>query len=806
MKEQKKKSEEEVKGDTRMLEAGKNLRSGKDSGLMKETKFRWNNECMELEIIEPQHPTYVPFSGNRCWALLPTNLDWFCYVVDIPIWLRILKRIGFYVQVGKKRGSLLKVLENLRTFYGANYLRLTGQTENVLFEIKVFPDVEQSILYIVASAENMTSTDKDIKIMVAADFQFHSSPWACKGFTEDATSDYSGLGRKVNIPKDDKIKAEKNGSIFFVYDGKNPGVGFIASKKPNGWTLDRSKFSFETPMSGYRPNRAEEASDILDLSNEERSDDSLCVFQHNIRLQPRHKEIMPIVIGYQIKEDSRVILDTLEKCEEAFEKTKNFYQAPLIKGVKVETPDPTINAQFNLFNIFVKMNEHRCGTKHAFIPGAHHYNWLADDFFFAIMGYAYTNDLKPIADNVGLFKDFQHKDGFVPNLPLWTNGTAGRKRPFLPIFCSISYILGACHLIKFMRDRKFATEIFPSLRKAVDVVLGCTKEGLISPEGVHGFDAIDWPCGFGFSPQTYASVETYKSLVDLSALAVWLDDHRYAEELLRKARKLRGTINEKLWMEKRGYYRIGLPVGKVGRDADDRRLFYQDMISWGSIAAVLWEVADEEKAVRAVENVKKRLFTPYGLKFYEPPWVPSYTDADSGITYEAGRCQNGAYWHCWHSISSLVKAEIMVGKTEQAFKDFLEIRLDNIYSRFTMREKGKDLHFLRCGEWTDTDLTFPVTSIPYMLTAAMYNQTLLEDIIGIKVGYNELQIQPHLPSSWNYAKVANLKIGNSEWAIEIHGRGEVEKILLDGVEIETIPITPGKHQVDIALRQKKVNN
>ena len=558
--------------------------------------FSWNDKNMELEIINLQHPTYVPLSGNRCWALFPTNLDWFCYVVNMPNFLRILKRFGLYIQVGNKRGSITKVLENLKTFYGANYLRLTGEAEDVLFEIKVFPNVEESILYIVTSAENKTNVNRDIKIMVAGDFEFHPAPWACKGFTEDATQDYSGLGRKWNPSRDDKIKIEKDGSIFFVYDAKNSGVGFIASKKPFGWTLDRSKFSFETPMSGYRPCSTEEISEVLDLSNEETSDDSLCVFQHNLSIQPSQKETIPVIIGYQTKEDSSTILETLNGYEKAFEKTKSFYQIPLVKGIRIETPDPIINAQFNLFNIFIKLNEHKCGTKHAFLPAAHYYNWICGDSIFIPLGYSYTNDLEPIIDTINLYKRFQHEDGFIPNLPLWTEGVSWRERPMLSVHDSVSYAILVCHVIKITRDKKFATEIFSSVKKAMDYALTCEKDGLIISHGEQSFDAIDWPGGFAHCPHTFISVLAYKGLMDIRDLALWLGEKDYAKELLVKAENLKKTINEKLWMEDRGHYRVGIPVGKVGNDERDKQLFYQDMISWSSLVAVLWGVADKEKA------------------------------------------------------------------------------------------------------------------------------------------------------------------------------------------------------------------
>jgi len=91
--------------------------------------LNWNTTSLEMEIRDPQHPTYVPSCGNRCWALIPTNLDWYCYDVDLPNWMRILKRIGLYLQVNGTAGPVTKVLENLQTFHDANYLRLTGTSK-----------------------------------------------------------------------------------------------------------------------------------------------------------------------------------------------------------------------------------------------------------------------------------------------------------------------------------------------------------------------------------------------------------------------------------------------------------------------------------------------------------------------------------------------------------------------------------------------------------------------------------------------------------------------------------------------------
>lgn len=752
----------------------------------------WDEERLELEIADPAHVTYVPLQGNRCWALVPTNLDWYCYCAHIPNFMRILRRLGLYLQLGTHRGRLQAVLQDVHTYYGANYLRIDGHRAGVYFDIRVFPDVEESLLYLTVSMQNRGSAEVAVRLMVAADFEIHPVTWGCKGFTEDATGDYSGLGRMVNTPRDDHVL--KVGTVFFCSDSTNPGVGFMATGELAEWTLDRSRFSYETPFSGYRPHRLDQ--DHMEWSCDERSDDSLCVFLTVSHLRPGQQQTQPIVVGYQERADAALALAALSRSGPAFEATKKLYQKPILMGVHVETPDPMVNAQFSLYSVFIKMNEHHHAGRTGFLPAAHYFNWLCGDSMMALPGYVYANDWEPVVRALDLFQREQLDDGFISNLPLWTTGASWRERGDLPIVEALNYIIAFTSVIKIIRDRALAEVHMPSLRKAMHCVLRYEKEGLIYPGGAHGYDAVDWPCGFGDSPQTFASVCTYKSLLDLGALAQWLGEEEYAAGLRRRAATLKETINDKLWMEDRGYYRVGLPVGQVGQSDRDRQLFSQEMISWGSLVAVVWGVADQEMAGRVISNIRQRLWSPWGMKFIDPPWSPSYTDS-KGITYAAGRQLNGAYWLCWYSTEYLIRAQILQGDYRQAFADLLEIRLDNVYRRCTMSEKGRDLRFVRSGEWIDTDLTFPVTSIPYTLTAAFYNQALVEAILGITVEYDRIRIEPHLPCSWPGARLSNLTIGDSVWDIQIRGNGNVSRITMDGEETSTLPIETGRHSVEV---------
>ncbi len=484
------------------------------------TTFNWDEDRLELEIVNPQHPTYVPLSGNRCWALLPTNLDGYCHLFDTPNYFRILKRIGVYFKIGKKEGPLPKVLDNLRTFYGANYLRLVGDVANMGVEVKVFPDLEKSLIYLITYIENMSKSPIDISIIVAVDFEFHKPPWwGCYGFSEETAILNPG---KRPIPKDDRIKVLHDGSLFVVSDTRDAGVAFVSSRRPEGWSLDRDKFSFDIPTFTVEGVETE-------------FEDSFCAIQHILSIKPSQNEVLPVIIGYQEKENPEAIVGMLEKSEKAFRKTKNFYETPLIKGIQIETPDPIINAQFKLYNLFIKMAEHKCEGKHTFLAGAHYPNWPCPrDFFFTLRSYIYMNDLDVLSDGLGLYRSLQLPNGRIPEeARLWYDVEEtehGRnRRP--DIKNTNEYIFAVCQYIKFRRDREYAMDIFPSLKKAAEAIRACKVEGLIAPGCSYGFDRADYPGGFGESPQVYTSAEAYKSLMDLSELATWLGYRDYAETI-----------------------------------------------------------------------------------------------------------------------------------------------------------------------------------------------------------------------------------------------------------------------------------
>jgi len=741
-----------------------------------ETTFHWDEQELEVQIVNPRHPTYAPLAANRCWALVPTGLEGPCFVVDTPSFSRILRRIGLYISTGQEAGPLAHVLKDMRTFYGADYLRLSGSTTDATVQVRFFPDLRESAFYLVTDIKNVSTSRLDVSVMLAADFEFHGVHWASHGFL------------KPQAPSDDRVTVLGEGTQFLVSDSRGPGVAVLSSKKPHGWNLARSSFDFDKPS--FPPGTA----------NETESEDGFCLVHHVLSIEPGERQTLPMIIGYQRTSSPEAIASLLENQQGAFEETKAFYQKPAIGGVRIETPDPVINAQFGLYTTFVKMAEHKHGTRHVFLPGAHYHNWACPrDFFQAVESYVFMNDWDILTDSMSLYRSLQCPNGRIPEgVALWSgdDGSEAARNLNPDIKNTIEYIRAACKYVKFKRDRDYAASILPSLKRAVAAVRECKIDGLIAPGCNYGFDRADYPGGFGDAPQTYTSAGAYKSLIDLAELSAWLGNHGYAEELTTEAEQLKQTINANLWLPERGYYRIGLTRGPVGKDENDKRLFNEEMLGIGNINVVEWGVAEGERARRVLENVKGRLYTPHGVRFLDPPWVPSYTD-NRGITYEAGRVQQGGLWPL--AINDLVRAEIKAGLFQGAFAHFRELRIDRMYSRVKLQEEGKESSFICPMEWVDTDLTMPVTSVLFLVTSSTWAETLLEHILGIKVGYEEIQVKPALPPSWDGAKISRVKVGESEWEIEIRGNGDVKTIFVDGTRTERIKITPGRHRVTVDL-------
>ena len=117
--------------------------------------------------------------------------------------------------------------------------------------------------------------------------------------------------------------------------------------------------------------------------------------------------------------------------------------------------------------------------------------------------------------------------------------------------------------------------------------------------GLHtASESVEYTCGYDrLGEKPYLNALFYKSLICMAEFADVLKDER-GTEWREMANSVKDAFNERLWDEEAGAY----------LDTYDMEYIPQD----GNALAVLYGIADKERTKRALETMKKELWSPYG--------------------------------------------------------------------------------------------------------------------------------------------------------------------------------------------------
>ncbi len=212
---------------------------------------------------------------------------------------------------------------------------------------------------------------------------------------------------------------------------------------------------------------------------------------------------------------------------------------------------------------------------------------------------------------------------------------------------------------------------------------------------------------------------------------------------------------------------------------------------------------EEGSAQKALDSVKKYLDTPYGLVLQNPAFTKYYIEYGEISTYPAGYKENAGIF-C-HNNAWIICAETVLGRGDMAFEyyskiapayteEFSEIHRLEPYV-YAQMIAGKDSK--RHGEAKNSWLTG---------TAAWNFVAISQWILGIKPGFDGLEIDPCIPKDWDGYKVSRWYRG-SNYVITVknpdHVSKGVKKVIVDGKEIEgnTLPVfNDGKeHAVEVIM-------
>ncbi len=219
--------------------------------------------------------------------------------------------------------------------------------------------------------------------------------------------------------------------------------------------------------------------------------------------------------------------------------------------------------------------------------------------------------------------------------------------------------------------------------------------------------------------------------------------------------------------------------------------------------SVISEAATPKQATSAMESVKQKLATPYGLMLAAPPFIKAPIDVMRAVVFNAGIKENAGIFN--HTQGWGVMAECMLGNGDRAYE----------YYRAAMPAAYNTHAEIRQSEpYVQAQTTYSTYSpragnarTSWLTGAAAWSYfSATQYILGIKPELDGLRIDPCIPSDWSGFS-ATRKFRSRLYRIKVHNPNGVckgvVKMTVDREEIHEnlIPVDlPGEeHQVEVWL-------
>jgi len=333
-----------------------------------------------------------------------------------------------------------------------------------------------------------------------------------------------------------------------------------------------------------------------------------------------------------------------------------------------------------------------------------------------------------------------------------TGGTDYSDDHLWPVLTTASYIRETGDLAVLNEkipwlDSKSQSSLWEHLKRAIDYALG--------QRGAHGLCLAlkaDWDDTLNLS-QGGESVWTTELLIlalnEFQALACLRGEKGLARKYKAPKQFLCQAIQKFAW-DGDWFLRAYTGSGrKVGSKENPEGTIFLNPNTW----AVICGVASREQGLRAMDAVRSRLNTPFGLMALGPAYKSYDSELGTISLYPPSLKENGAVF-C-HTNPWAVIAECMLGRGDLAFEYFnklcplamneqAEVRKTEpyVFSQFLA-----GLEHLRPGEARNSWLT-GTASWSYV-AGAQY-------ILGIKPTYYGLCLDPCLPQTWDGFKAKRL--------------------------------------------------
>jgi len=272
------------------------------------------------------------------------------------------------------------------------------------------------------------------------------------------------------------------------------------------------------------------------------------------------------------------------------------------------------------------------------------------------------------------------------------------------------------------------------------------------------------------------------------------EDVRLAES---RAEQMRAIIEEHGWDGEYYLDAYNDKDVKIGsKECVEGKMFLIPQI-W----AVFSGVSDTGREIVAMDSVEKYLSDPLGTVIS----TPAYTKWDGGIgsvtTKHPGIHENGGVY--LHTIAWKIAADAMLKRAERVeagIKTILPFRNEIV--------DGRAEPYTLCNSYfgKETGYRYGTPGQSWRTASGQwFGKAMVNYVFGLMPEMEGLRIDPCLPPSWQTAAIDKTFRGTNYHITYRNGGTCVEKILVDGVEIEgtVLPLTGKDTEVTVILTEGK---
>jgi cellobiose phosphorylase len=598
-------------------------------------------------------------------------------------------------------------------------------------------------------------------------------------------------GTNVNLPlMPDNFEEKDQGRHTFLA---------VVGSEVSGFDTDRAAF-LGTYGSYAKPAVVERG----ECSNSLAAGDNGCgVLQSRINLEPGETREFLVLMGVgTARVEGRRAADEFgspEKVSRELAGLKSYWHAR-ITGIDADTPDGEFNSMLNMWSPFNCLMTYAWSRAASLIYAGERDGLGYRDTVQDMLGVMHTISTEAVRRLELMITGQVSTGGAMPVVKQFAHRPGSERAPREEEYRSDDclWLFNAIPAyVKETGDLSFYSKVLPYADEGADTVLGHLKRAILfslNRSGAHGL-----PCGLSADwndcirlgdrgESVFVAFQLRYALavyLEVSELLAAKDERDWAQSSLERLdQNLRDHAWDGEWYL-RAYRADGFQFGS--HSSREGQIFLNPQ-SW----AVLSGHADPGRAASAMQAVRDRLATEYGLMICDPPYIETDYNVMRAALFNPGMKENGSIFT--HTQGWAVIAETMLGHGDLAWQYFRATLPGAWNARAEVREIEP---YVYC-QFTHSKCSprFGASRVPWLSGSAAWSFfTATQYILGLRPEYGGLRIDPCIPAAWKGFTVTRVFRGKKV-RVEVQNPAGVQKgvlkLVLNGEPLEGNFIPAGK--------------